>query len=68
MLYENGFVYVCETDAVGINHTMFIKQFDRRLMETFQQVYRADIVNRRVVNCATSCWLRDKFLLFIGIF
>ena len=45
LLYENGFGCVWETDAVGINHALFIKQFELRLTDTFQQVCQADIAN-----------------------
>ena len=32
-IVENGFGCVWETDAVGKNHALFIKQFELRLMD-----------------------------------
>ena len=43
LLYQYGFGYIWEVNAVGIAHPVFIKQFEQRLMDTFQQSCRADI-------------------------
>ena len=61
LLYENGFGCVWETDAVGINHALFIKQFELRLMDTFQQVCRADIANSN--RCSLYYRLNREFVM-----
>ena len=61
LLYENRFGCVWETDAVGINHALFIKQFELRLMDTFQQVYRADIANSN--RCSLYYRLNREFVM-----
>ena len=60
-MYENGFGCVWETDAVGLNHALFIKQFDLRLMDTFQQVCRADIENSN--RCSLYYRLNREFVM-----
>ena len=46
ILYEYGFGYVWEANAVGIHHPDFIKQYEQRLKDTFQQKCRSEIANR----------------------
>ena len=45
ILYEYGFGYVWEANAVGIPHPVFIKQYEQRLKDTFQQKCRSEIAN-----------------------
>ena len=45
MLYENCSVNVWETKAAHISHPMFIRQFVRRLKDTFMQSCFSDIEN-----------------------
>lgn len=50
LLFENGFGYVWEAAGVGVNHSVFIKQFEHRLKDTFQQGCFADISNSHRCN------------------
>ena len=56
-----GFGCVWETDAVGINHALCIKQFELMLMDTFQQFCRADIANSN--RCSLYYRLNREFVI-----
>ena len=60
-MYENGFGCVWETDAVGINHALFIKQCELRLLDTYQQVCRADIANSN--RCSLYYRMNREFVM-----
>ena len=62
-MYENGVGCVWETDAVGINHALFIKQFELRLMDTFQQVCRADNIIANSNRCSLYYRLNREFVM-----
>ena len=45
LLYEYGFGFVWEANAVGIAHLVFIRQYEQRLKDTFKQKCRSEIAN-----------------------
>ena len=46
LLFQYGFGYVWETQATFIDHKLFIKEFELRMMDIFQQTCFADTTNR----------------------
>ena len=45
LLFQCGFGYVCESQANFIDHKLFIKEFELRMMDIFQQTCFADTTN-----------------------
>ena len=46
LLFQYGFGYVWETQATFIDHKLFIKEFELRMMDIFKQTCFADTTNR----------------------
>ena len=61
ILYEYGFGYVWEANAVGILHPVFIKQYEQRLKDTFQQKCRSEIANSN--RCSLYNHLHREFTM-----
>ena len=61
ILYEYGFGYVWEANAVGIPHPVFIKQYEQRLKDTFQQKCRSEIANSN--RCSLYNHLHREFTM-----
>ena len=60
-LYEYGFGYVWEANAVGIPHPVFINQYEQGLKDTFQQKYRSEIANNN--RCSLYNHLHREFTM-----
>ena len=48
LLFQYGFGYVWEAQATFMDHKLFIKAFELRMMDTFQQTCFADTTNRNI--------------------